>query len=125
MNEAPPPPLPNPPKRSGCTTRYVGFAILFVVLAMMLALAIPNFIRARNTRCCNACVNNLRQIDGAKQQWAVENKKEATDTPTPDDIRVYIKNSQFPDCPEGGTYQVNPVGKDPTCSIPDHRLPPA
>lgn len=108
---------------AGLVTGYLGIALSLVVLPMLLAIAIPNFVKARNTAMMNACISNLRQIDGMKQQWALENKKEATDTPTQDDFKVYIKNNQFPICPEGGTYQINPVGKDPTCSIPEHRLP--
>ena len=107
---------------AGLVTGYVGIALSLVVLPILVAIAIPNFVRARHPS-GNACVNNLRQIDGAKQCWALENKKEATDTPTADDIRVYIKNERFPVCPQGGTYQINPVGKEPTCSIPGHRLP--
>jgi competence protein ComGC len=109
---------------AGLVTGYLGIALSLVVLPILLAIAIPNFVKARQFEKTNACIQNLRQIDNAKQQWALENKQEPTDTPTVDDIKVYIKGPQFPDCPEGGTYQINPVGKDPTCSIPDHRLPP-
>jgi hypothetical protein len=108
---------------AGLVTGYLGIALSLVVLPILLAIAIPNFVRATNTPSRNPGINNLRQIDGAKQQWALENKKQETDTPTPDDIRVYIKNERFPVSPEGGTCQINPVGKEPTCSIPDHRLP--
>jgi hypothetical protein len=120
MNEKSSPPRSRWPKR-------LGLALLFAVLALLLALAIPNFVRARTTKSRNACVNNLRVIDGAKQQWALENKKLDTNTPTADDIKVYIKNERFPTCPNDGTYQINPVGKNPTCSIggEGHSLPPS
>jgi hypothetical protein len=70
----------------------------------------------------NACINNLRQIDGAKQQWALENKKSAQALPAPDDIGPYIKNG-VPKCPANGVYAINAVDADPTCSIPGHQLP--
>jgi hypothetical protein len=108
---------------AGLITGYIGIAMSLFVLPLMLAIAIPNFVKARTTAQRNACLNNLAQIDGAKQQWALENKKEATDTPTPDDIKVYIRNEQFPVCPQGGVYRINLVNQDPTCSIPGHRLP--
>jgi hypothetical protein len=89
----------------------------------MLGIALPNFVKARQTAQINACISNLLTIDGAKQQWALENKKTETDTPTREDISVYLKNSVLPVCPAGGTYEINPVGTDPTCSIASHRLP--
>jgi len=70
-----------------------------------------------------ACINNLRQIDGAMQQWALENKKDATAIPTAKHIGVYLKDGVIPKCPAGGTYTLNSVGTVPTCTIPGHALP--
>ncbi len=69
----------------------------------------------------NACINNLRQIDGAKQQWALENRKSATAIPAATDIAPYLKN--LPTCPAGGVYTMNAVEIPPTCSIQGHALP--
>lgn len=74
----------------------------------------------------NACINNLRQIDAAKNQWALENGKKAGDTVTEADIKPYIKldaNGNLPKCPSGGKYTIGKVGENPTCSIPGHELP--
>jgi DNA polymerase II large subunit len=71
----------------------------------------------------NACINNLRQIDGAKQQWALENKQPANALVTPQHIAPYLKNQALPVCPSGGTYTLNDVQRHPTCSIPGHALP--
>jgi chromosome segregation ATPase len=74
----------------------------------------------------NACINNLRQIDAAKQQWALEKNKPAEAIPTLQDIAPYIKldaNGNIPGCPAGGTYTLNAVGELPSCSIPGHVLP--
>jgi hypothetical protein len=74
----------------------------------------------------NACINNLRQIDGAKQQWALEHNKTANAIPTPQDILPYLAagpNPTLPVCPAGGQYTLNAVGQPPTCSIPGHELP--
>jgi hypothetical protein len=68
------------------------------------------------------CINNLRQIDGAKQQWALENRKTITDVPTEKDVAPYLKNA-IPKCPGGGTYTLGAAGAAPTCSIPGHALP--
>ncbi|MFM2296051.1 MAG: hypothetical protein RLZZ350_2464 [Verrucomicrobiota bacterium] len=75
------------------------------------------------TESANACINNLRQLDGAKQQWALENRKVDTAIPTVAEVSVYLKNNTFPICPSGGAYTISPVNADPTCSIPGHVLP--
>ena len=72
----------------------------------------------------NACVNNLRQIDAAKQQWALVNSKTDVDVPTLQDLQSYLKGGVLPVCPGGGTYTINAVGLPPSCSIPGHALPP-
>ncbi|HET7626133.1 MAG TPA: hypothetical protein VFM25_12795 [Verrucomicrobiae bacterium] len=72
----------------------------------------------------NLCINNLRQLDGAKQQWALENGKPATAIPTGRDIAPYLRGNKLPICPSGGTYTLNAVGQEPTCSYPGHALPP-
>jgi hypothetical protein len=70
-----------------------------------------------------ACMNNLRQIDGAKQQWALENRKTATALPGAQDIARYLPNNTMPACPGGGAYTINTVGAPAVCSIPTHILP--
>jgi hypothetical protein len=90
---------------------------------MMMAIAIPNFVKARDTSQMNACINNLRQIDAAKQQWALENNKKAGDVPTAADLAPYLGNGKFPICPSDGTYTIGAVSNAPTCSIPSHKLP--
>jgi len=107
----------------GLITGYIGIALI-PVIAMLAAIAIPNFVRARETAQKNACINNLRMIDGAKQQWALEYKKENSDTPTPTEIGSYLKAGGFEalKCPKGGVYTINSVEVKPTCTIPGHQL---
>jgi len=73
------------------------------------------------------CVDNLRLIDAAKQQWALENKKTGADVPTWADLAPYLSpnsgNSNVPKCPSSGTYTIGPMSNQPTCSIPGHALP--
>ncbi len=71
----------------------------------------------------NACINNLRQIDEAKQEWALENDKPAGSVPTAQDLLPYFTDNLFPVCPSGGTYAINAIGVPPTCSVPGHVLP--
>ncbi len=96
-----------------------------VVPGMLAAIALPNFARARQTAQLNACINNLRQIDGAKQQWGLENKKPAGAIPTWDDLKPYLGRGQGRTlvCPAGGVYTIRALTNSPTCSIPGHVLP--
>ncbi|HEY6229237.1 MAG TPA: hypothetical protein VI282_19120, partial [Verrucomicrobiae bacterium] len=66
-------------------------------------------------------INNLRQIDGAIEQWALENNRSTNDPAIESEIIRYIKGSR-PACPEGGTYTFGKVGEPPRCSIPGHVL---
>jgi outer membrane lipoprotein-sorting protein len=71
----------------------------------------------------NACINNLRQIDAAKNEWALEKGKANGTLVTEADITPYIMGGVLPKCPAGGTYTIGKVGEKPTCSIPGHELP--
>ena len=73
----------------------------------------------------NACINNLRQIDAAKQQWALENGKANGTAVTEADIKPYLGRGggEMPKCPAGGKYTIGKVGEPPTCSIAGHALP--
>jgi FtsZ-interacting cell division protein ZipA len=71
----------------------------------------------------NNCINNLRQIDAAKQQWALDKNKPPDAIPTMQDLLSYFPSGVFPVCPSGGTYTINAVGYLPACSVPGHVLP--
>jgi len=110
----------------GTTTmsgRQIMLSMAVAPVAMMSAIAIPSFMKSREASRNSACVNNLRLIDHAKQQWAVENNKADTDVPTVMNLAKYLKGGHMPHCPEGGTYSINAVGEAPTCSHPGHKLP--
>ncbi|MGH7950356.1 MAG: hypothetical protein ACREFE_00320 [Limisphaerales bacterium] len=114
---------------NGCLTignssqSYAAAALLpaVAVPGMLAAIAIPNFVKARATAQRNACINNLRQLDAAKSEWALEKGKKNGDVPTKEDLLPYLR--KWPVCPAGGAYTINPIGEPPTCSIPSHKLP--
>jgi membrane-associated HD superfamily phosphohydrolase len=70
-----------------------------------------------------ACINYLRQIDGAKEQWALENQKPAGTLVSTQDLAPYFPNKTVPTCPANGVYTLNPVGLHPICNIVGHVLP--
>jgi len=70
----------------------------------------------------NACINNLRLLQGAKQQWALEHRKPANAVPLGNELSAYLKGG-VPRCPLGGTYNLNSVGAVPTCTTAGHALP--
>ena len=107
--------------RSGFT--LVEIMIVVAIIGRLEAIAIPNFSKARSTAQRNACINNLRQIDNAKQMWATENKKTDGDVPSEADIMPYLnKGTSMPTCPGNGKYTIRAVSENPTCDAPGHAL---
>ena len=117
-------------KKAGFT--LVEIMIVVAIIGLLAAIAIPNFVKARATSQANACINNLRQIDAADNEFALEQKKTTgASVNYPGDLTPYIKlNSanSIPPCPAGGNYALASVGSNPTCSLsntvtPNHILP--
>ena len=101
----------------------VEIMIVVAIIGLLCAIAIPNYVKARANSQANACINNLRQIDGAAQQFAIENGKAVGYVINyPADLKAYLKLNaagSIPGCPAGGTYSVSPVGNEPSvfCSL--------
>ena len=101
---------------------------MVALIGLLASIAIPNYVKARDNSQQSACVNNLRQIDGAAQTWALETKQGPNATYTLTDLTPYIKldaKNNIPGCPAGGVYQPGlTVASTPTCNIPGHVLLP-
>src|SRR5687767_900357 len=111
----------NTSRRSAFT--LVEIMIVVAIIGLLAAIAIPNFIKAREASQKNACIANLKQIDGAKNTWALEQKKVSTDSPGDGDIfgaTLYIREK--PGCPANGSYTLGTVSAKPLCSLGNHTL---
>src|SRR5205085_1036145 len=95
----------------------VEIMIVVAIIGLLAAIAIPNFVKARTTAQKNACINNLRQIDGAKEQWALETKQAPGAASDDNAVNQYIKGLTTPVCPANGTYTYNAVDTAPVCSL--------
>jgi prepilin-type N-terminal cleavage/methylation domain-containing protein len=108
-------------RRGGFT--LVEIMIVVAIIGLLAAIAIPNFVKARSLSQKSACIENIRQIFGAKATWALENRKTPSDTPLTTDLygpTLYIREA--PECPGGGVYNLQPVDTKPTCNIAGHTL---
>lgn len=97
----------------------VEIMIVVAIIGLLAAVGIPNFMRARETAQTNACINNLRVIDEAKQQWALETGQNSGATPTSANLVPYLGRaaSVMPACPiRQIAYTINNVGSVPTCN---------
>jgi prepilin-type N-terminal cleavage/methylation domain-containing protein len=97
--------------------------IVIGLIAVVLALGAPNIFKSRDVAQVSACIANLKTIDGAKQQWAVDKKKAGSDEPDDTDLfgtGLYVKVK--PACPSGGSYSLNEVSMKPACTISGHAL---
>ena len=113
----------------------IEIMIVVLIIGILLAIAVPNFVKARETSRTKTCISNLKQIDAAKEQWAMDMQKTTGDLPSVANVTTEVVNvsgqymKKWPTCPSGGTYDagIGVIGTDPACSLvgtfPAHVLP--
>jgi len=95
----------------------VEIMIVVAIIGLLAAIAIPSFMKARTQSQTNACINNLRQIEAAKEQWALEKRKQQGVTIVTTEVMEYLKNpSSSTNCPAGGTVDYKQIGTNATCN---------
>ena len=106
----------------------VEIMVVVAIIGLLAAIAIPNFMKSRDTSQVKTCINNLRVIDGSKQQWALENKRTGDAVPEETELQPYLvrgTSGRMPVCPAGGatatnfatSYSINAITNPPTCIV--------
>lgn len=117
--------------------RAAGFTLVEImivvsIIGLLASIAMPSFLAARSRAQMNTCLDHLRLIDGAKQQWALENHAVSANTPTQDQLQPYLGRGTagvLPICPAdpnqtfATSYNINDMATTPTCKILPTHLP--
>jgi len=102
----------------------VEIMIVILIIGILLSIAVPQWVRLRERSTSRACSVNLREMDSAKQQFAMENNLSNGASCTMADLwPTYIRASSQPTCPSGGVYTVGNVSVDPACSYVNPLFP--
>ncbi len=107
-------------KRRGFT--LVEILIVMLIIGMLAMIAIPGWMKIRQTSRETACKENRRVIEDAKQHWALDKQKGTGDVPVSADLTPEFMTNE-PKCPENGTYSYGPIGTEPSCSVHSNPAP--
>jgi prepilin-type N-terminal cleavage/methylation domain-containing protein len=101
----------------------VEIMIVVAIIGLILTIAVPSWVKTRTRAQTDACIEQLAQIETAKQLWGLEKAKSSGDVPNDGDLfgpGLYLKRK--PECPGGGTYDLKGIGISATCTVDGHKL---
>ena len=103
----------------------VEIMIVVAIIGLLAAIAVPNFMQAKANARKGICINNLRLIYSAQQQWALDNSQDDTAAVAAGNVDDYMKGGTMLTCPTaGGVYTLTTVSANPTCAVAGHVLVP-
>lgn len=102
----------------------IEMMIVVLIISILVGIAIPSFMTSREKARSRACTANLRQINQAKEQFAMAKSLTEGNPVTASDLQGYLREQNFPVCPSDGTYTINNIGELPTCSVGNSVNPP-
>jgi prepilin-type N-terminal cleavage/methylation domain-containing protein len=117
-------PTLNSTRRARRAFTLIEIMVVIAIIGLLLAIAVPNWLKTRTRAQTDTCIENLSQIETAKQLWGLEKGKTVGDEPDPSELygpALFMKEP--PECPAGGEYSINPIGTNATCTIEGHVLP--
>lgn len=104
----------------------IEITIVVLVIGILAAIALPNYLRARTNSRTSTCLANLKRIEDAKEMWASENHAGPSTAPTQDQLMGTVVTGYlqaWPACPENGTYTIGDMSTRPTCTVTGHVMP--
>ena len=104
------------------STRGRGFTLLeimvvILIIGILLAIAVPQFINSRTRSQQRACISSLRGIESAKELYTYKNNLKQGDPIDGNLAWTDYSRQPYPICPSGGSYTVGLVGELPSCSL--------
>ena len=103
----------------GCIIGLIVIPVIVAVIGMLTAIAVPSFMRARETSQRHACMANLNMIESAKEMAWSDNQTLQPGHHVPEDmINPFLRGGiESCVCPAGGQYTIHPIGQEPECSV--------
>ncbi|HWN96932.1 MAG TPA: type II secretion system protein, partial [Methylomirabilota bacterium] len=95
----------------------VEIMIVVSIIGLLVAVALPNFLKHRNSMRVKSCMENLRVLNTAKVQWAMETRQATSSRPTASDLIPYLRDGHLPECPASGSYRLRNLARNPNCSL--------
>ena len=99
----------------------IQMLVVVAIIGVLVTVAIPSLVKSRESTQTKACIENIRNIWFAQQQWAQAHETQVTKDLVAADLLPYLGDSALPKCPSGGTYVITKADTMPYCDVPAHK----